>query len=151
MPEGRWPWRRWRTAWRRWSLWSLLVALVLSMLVTMVWLAGRYEASQVQDKLERDTANAVADIRAALNRNLQDLQALNAPDNEPAEWKTRAAELLQVRRELMRIEWRDAGLQIRSHAETPYRNVQWEDQLRTNNTHPEAVLTCTHALSLIHI
>src|SRR5256885_12026692 len=88
MPEGRWPWRRWRTAWRRWSLWSLLVALVLSMLVTMVWLAGRYEASQVQDKLERDTANAVADIRAALNRNLQDLQALNAPDNEPAEWKT---------------------------------------------------------------
>ncbi len=148
MPEGRWPWRRWRTGWRRWSLWSLLVALVLSMLVTMVWLAGRYEASQVQDKLERDTANAVADIRAALNRNLQDLQALNAPDNEPAEWKTRAAELLQVRRELMRIEWRDAGLQIRSHAETPYRNVQWEDQLRTNNTHPEAVLTCTHARRL---
>ena len=148
MPEGRWPWRRWRTAWRRWSLWSLLVALVLSMLVTMVWLAGRYEASQVQDKLERDTANAVADIRAALNRNLQDLQALNAPDNDPAEWKTRAAELPQVRRELMRIEWRDAGLQIRSHAETPYRNVQWEDQLRTNNTHPEAVLTCTHARRL---
>ncbi|MPT49944.1 MULTISPECIES: two-component system sensor histidine kinase NtrB [Delftia] len=146
--EGRWPWRRWRTAWRRWSLWSLLVALVASMLITMVWLAGRYEASQVQDKLERDTANAVADIRAALNRNLQDLQALNAPDNDPAEWKTRAAELLQVRRELMRIEWRDAGLQIRSHAETPYRNVQWEDQLRTQNTHPEAVLTCTHARRL---
>jgi two-component system sensor histidine kinase DctS len=47
-------------AWKRWSLWTLLVALVVSMLVTMVWLAGRYEASQVQEKLERDTANAVA-------------------------------------------------------------------------------------------
>ncbi len=145
---GRWPWRSWRTAWRRWSLWSLLVALVASMLITMVWLAGRYEASQVQDKLERDTASAVADIRAALNRNLQDLQALNAPDNDPAEWKARAAELLQVRRELMRVEWRDAGLRIRSHAETPYRSVQWEDQLRTANSHPEAALTCTHARRL---
>ncbi|MDR0227037.1 MAG: PAS domain S-box protein [Burkholderiaceae bacterium] len=118
------------------------------MLITMVWLAGRYEASQVQDKLERDTANAVADIRAALNRNLQDLQALNASDNDPAEWKARAAELLQVRRELMRVESRDADLHIRAHAETPYRNVQWEDQLRTQNTHPEAVLTCTHARRL---
>nr|KAJ8744903.1 PAS domain S-box protein [Delftia sp. PS-11] len=145
---GRWPWRRWRSAWRRWSLWTLLVALVASTLVTMVWLAGRYEASQVQDKLERDTANAVADIRAALNRNLQDLQALSAVDGEPAEWKVRAAELLQVRRELMRIEWRDASLRMRSHAETPYRSVQWEDQLRTSNTHPEAVLTCTHARRL---
>jgi two-component system sensor histidine kinase DctS len=65
-------------AWKRWSLWTLLVALVVSMLVTMVWLAGRYEASQVQEKLERDTANAVGDIRAALGRNLQDLLALSA-------------------------------------------------------------------------
>jgi two-component system sensor histidine kinase DctS len=64
-----WPWRRWRSAWRRWSLWTLLVVLVVSMLVTMVWLAGRYEASQVQDKLERDTVGAVSEIRSALARN----------------------------------------------------------------------------------
>ena len=31
-------------SWRRWSLWLLLVALVAALLVTLVWLAGRYEA-----------------------------------------------------------------------------------------------------------
>ncbi|MFP5446546.1 MAG: PAS domain-containing sensor histidine kinase, partial [Betaproteobacteria bacterium] len=63
IPQQRTLFRRWRGAWRRWSLWTLLVALVISMLATMVWLAGRYEASQVQSRLERDTADAVSDIR----------------------------------------------------------------------------------------
>ena len=31
---------------RRISLWFALVALVVALLVTLVWLAGRYEASQ---------------------------------------------------------------------------------------------------------
>ena len=44
-------WRRWLGAWRRWSLWALLLALVASMLVTLVWLAGRYEAGEVQSRL----------------------------------------------------------------------------------------------------
>ena len=140
-----WPWRRWRSAWRRWSLWTALVGLVASMLVTMVWLAGRYEASQVQDKLERDTALAIADIRIALNRNLQDLLALNAADNESAEWKVHAAELLQVKRELMRVEWRDAGLRLRAFADTPYRNVLWDDEA---SAHHEATLTCSNARRL---
>lgn len=119
--------------------------LVASMLVTMVWLAGRYEASQVQDKLERDTANAVADVRAALGRNLQDLQALNAPDNDPTEWRVRAAELLQVRRELMQIEWRDSDLTLRARSETPYRNLHWEDALRPPDSYQQAALTCSNA------
>ena len=29
----------------RWSLWGLLIALVAALLVTLVWLAGRYEAA----------------------------------------------------------------------------------------------------------
>ena len=62
--------RRWRGAWRRWSLWTALVLLVVAMLATMVWLAGRYEASLVQSRRERDTADAVSDIRVALTRNL---------------------------------------------------------------------------------
>ena len=41
------------------SLWAALIALVLAVLATLVWLAGRYEASQVQAELERDTADAV--------------------------------------------------------------------------------------------
>ncbi|MEQ6435852.1 PAS domain S-box protein [Comamonas sp. w2-DMI] len=122
--------------------------LVASMLVTMVWLAGRYEASQVQDKLERDTINATGDIRVALNRNLQDLQALNAADDDIAAWKIRAAEILQVRRELMRIEWRSTDLRLRAHAETPYRSINWDDHGHGDGMLPESSLTCTHARRL---
>ena len=93
-------WRRWVGAWRRWSLWTLLVALVAGMLVTQVWLAGRYEASQVQSRLERDTADAVADIRNAFAHNLQNLQALQAGDPDLAIWESRAGDLLTQRREL---------------------------------------------------
>ncbi|MET1117253.1 MAG: PAS domain S-box protein [Comamonas sp.] len=140
----RWPWRRWRSAWRRWSLWTVLVALVVSMLITLVWLAGRYEAVQVQDRLERDAANAVADIRTALNRNLQDLQALSSQTDDLQEWRARAAEVLQVRREILRIEWRDARVRLQSYAETPYRPMQWEDSQR-DDSQSHAQLTCANA------
>lgn len=139
-----WPWRRWHSAWRRWSLWTLLVVLVVSMLVTMVWLAGRYEASQVQDKLERDTVGAVSEIRSALARNMQDLQALNAGDVALEDWRVRAAELLQVRREIVRVEWRNAAMRLVAHAETPYRGEYWSDNFREESeTH--AVAACSNA------
>ena len=94
-------------AWRRRTLWSALTALVVALLVTLVWLAGRYEASQVQSRLERDTADAVGDIRAALSHNVQSLQALQFNDPTPAAWSMAAAALLREHRELVRIEWRD--------------------------------------------
>ncbi len=136
--------RRWAGAWRRWSLWALLVLLVASMLVTLVWLAGRYEASQVQARLERDTADAVVDIRNAFAHNLQNLQALQAGDPDLASWEARAAELLATRRELVRIEWRDAQLQLRAHAESPYRPQHWDPGKRSS-LHSEAALACTNA------
>lgn len=105
-PIQPWPWQRWHSAWRRWSLWTILVLLVVGMLIIMVWLAGRYEASQVQDKLDRDTAQAVVEIRSGLNRNLQDLQAINTLHVTPEQWSVRVAEMMQVRRELLRVEWR---------------------------------------------
>jgi len=125
-------------------LWTLLVVLVVSMLVTMVWLAGRYEASQVQDKLERDTVGAVSEIRSALARNMQDLQALNAGDVALEDWRVRAAELLQVRREIVRVEWRNAAMRLVAHAETPYRGEYWSDNFREESeTH--AVAACSNA------
>ena len=143
--KAQWPWRRWRMAWKRWSLWTLLVVLVVSMLVTMVWLAGRYEASQVQEKLERDTANAVGDIRAALSRNLQDLLALNTHSDDMSVWREHANGLLQQRRELMRIEWRKVDMRLLAHAETPYRTVLWEDEANGTDAHSGETLTCTQA------
>ena len=50
---------------QRWALWASLIALVAVLLATLVWLAGRYEAAQVQSRLERDTADAISDIRSA--------------------------------------------------------------------------------------
>lgn len=140
-PQG---WRRWRGAWRRWSLWTLLVALVAAMLVTLVWLAGRYEASQVQSRLERDTADAVADLRAAFAHNLQSLQALQAGDPDPAAWEHRAGSLLSQRRELVRVEWRDLQLRLRAHAETPYRSMRWEADSRLG-VQTDIALACANA------
>jgi len=139
--------QRWRGAWRRWSLWTALVLLVVSMLATMVWLAGRYEASQVQSRLERDTADAVSDIRTALTRNLQSLQALPADNPGQLAWEVEASELLRNRRELVRIELRDANLRMRTHVQSPYRPVAWDMRLRDSNQ-SDLTIACANARRL---
>lgn len=118
--------RRWQArllplGWRRWTLWLLLAALVLVMLGIMVYLAGRYEASQVQSRLERDTSDALSDIRGGLTRNVQSLQALQSSNPTPNSWTIDAAEMLRQHREIMRIEWRDAALHTLAQVDTPYR------------------------------
>lgn len=118
--------RRWQArllplGWRRWTLWLLLAALVLVMLGIMVYLAGRYEASQVQSRLERDTSDALSDIRGGLTRNVQSLQALQSSNPSPNSWTIDAAEMLRQHREIMRIEWRDAALHTLAQVDTPYR------------------------------
>lgn len=144
--------QRWRGAWRRWSLWTALLLLVLSMLATLVWLAGRYEASQLQALLERDAADAVADIRAALTHNQQSLRALPADEAGQLAWEVDAAELLRQRRELARIEWRDAELRLRTHAHSPYRPLAWD--ARPTGGGPgqpglsEIAIACANALRL---
>jgi two-component system sensor histidine kinase DctS len=112
---------RWRSAHTRWSLWTMLIVLVAVMLATLMWLAGRYETSQVQSRLERDTADAVNDIRTALSRNVQGLQALEAGNPSPSAWTQEAQTMLREHRELLRIEWRDANLKVVAEADTPFR------------------------------
>ena len=133
--------------WRRWSLWTLLVALVVSLLVTLVWLAGRYEASQVQDRLERDNADAVSDIRAALTRNVQSLQALQSADRTQGVWSADAADLLREHREWVRLELRDLNLVPLAHADSPYRPSVF-DMLGRDNSQSDLVLACANARRL---
>jgi len=135
------------SAWRRRTLWSALTALVVALLVTLVWLAGRYEASQVQSRLERDTADAVGDIRAALSHNVQSLQALQFNDPTPAAWSMAAAALLREHRELVRIEWRDSNHRPRLFADTPYRPSVF-DRLGRDSVQTEVRQTCTTARRL---
>ena len=117
---------------RRGWLWLMLTSLVAVLLVMLVWLAGRYESSQVQSSLERDTQDAVGDVRAALTRNVQTLQALqyNQPPQEA--WARDAASVLRQHRELVRIELRDATLNLQSHADTPFRSPVFERLGRAN-------------------
>ncbi len=128
-------------AYRRWSLWALLIALVAAVLVTLVWLAGRYEASQVQNKLERDTADALSDIRSALARNVQSLQALQAGPPTRAAWHDEAGRLLREHREWVRIEWRDSALDTVAFADTPFRAPVFA-LLGRSNAHADVLLAC---------
>ena len=140
-----WQLQRWHSAWRRWSLWTLLVVLVASMLVTLVWLAGRYEASQVQTRVERDASDAVADIRIAFAHNVQSMQSLQLGEPELASWESRASELLNARRELVRLEWRDSRLKLRAYAESPFRPMNWDPSEMSSIGHVDTNLSCSNA------
>ena len=102
-------------------LWAALIALVLAVLVTLVWLAGRYEASQVQAELEQDTANAVGDLRSSLTRQVQALQALQSGHFSPTDWPPEALALLRDNRDWLRVEWRDTSWQLQAFADSPLR------------------------------
>ena len=133
--------RRWS---RRWGLSALLVALLVGLLSTRVWLAGRYESSQVQSRLEQDAAQTAVDIRAALTRNIQGFQALHANHPSPEAWHWTAAELLRGQREIMRLEWRDVTLATLAHADTPYRSSVFE-RLGRPSTQSDVAFACAAA------
>jgi two-component system sensor histidine kinase DctS len=132
------------SAWRRRGLWSALALLVLALLVTLVWLAGRYEASQVQSRLDRDAADAVGDIRSALSRNVQSLQALQFKDPTPNAWALDAATLLREHRELVRIEWRDSAQYLKTFVDTPFRSPVF-DRLGRESVQSEVNQVCAAA------
>jgi two-component system sensor histidine kinase DctS len=132
---------------RRWSLWILLMALVLALLVMLVWLAGRYESSQVQGRLEHDAAETVTDIRSGLTRNIQTFQALQSGERKPDSWRSLAAELLREHREIMRLEWRSEALEVLGFVETPFRNSVFE-RLGRGNMQADVGLTCSTARRL---
>ena len=108
------------------SLWAALIALVLAVLVTLVWLAGRYEASQVQAELERDTADAVTDLRSSLSRQVQALQALQSVPFTAQTWPSEALNLLRDNRDWLRVEWRDKDARLLSFADSPLRVSAFE-------------------------
>ena len=126
------------------GLWASLVALVAALLVTLIWLAGRYEAEQVQAQLERDAAEAVSDVRVGLTRNVQALQALQALPPEVPTWTAEAQRLLHDRRELLRLEWRDAELGLVAGADSPHRPPVFA-RLGRSATLGDVALACTAA------
>ena len=122
------PWRAGRLA-----LWLALMGLVLAMLATLVWLAGRYEASQVQAEIERDAQDAVSDLRIGLARDVQALQALQtlpAPRQADA-----LVELLRDKREWLRVEQRDTRWQLQGAQDSPLRAPVFAQTPRQDSLH----------------
>ena len=126
---------------RRWGLWGLLVVLVLTMLSTLVWLAGRYEVGQEQSRVERDAADAVSDIRTALTRNVQSLQALQYADRNALPWDREVHALMREHREWLRLELRDLNLRVVKGVDTPFRAPVFQHLGREANQ-PEVVQAC---------
>lgn len=129
------------------SLWAALIALVLAVLATLVWLAGRYEASQVQAELERDTADAVSDLRSSLSRQVQALQALQSGHFASATWQPEALALLRDNRDWLRVEWRDKTWQLQAFADSPLRAPAFE-RISRNEVLNEASQACQRARRL---
>ncbi|WP_183025305.1 nitrogen regulation protein NR(II) [Variovorax sp. UMC13] len=136
-----------RSVWQRWFLWVLLALLVLALLGTVVWLAGRHEAEQVQAALDRDTADAAADLRAGLQRNVQGLHALATGGLDRARWNAESAALMRGHREWLRLEWRDGALRTLAAADTPYR-ITLFDEAGRQSAQADVSLACTSAHKL---
>ena len=131
----------------RGSLWVLLIVLVLALLGSLVWLAGRYESSRVQSRLERNAVEIVSDIRSGLTRNIQTFQALYASEPTPDAWHGPAVGLLREHREILRLEWRNEALQPLSYVETPYRTPVFE-RLGRDRLAADLSVTCNAARRL---
>jgi two-component system sensor histidine kinase DctS len=129
---------------RRLSLWTALLLLVLALLATLVWLAGRYEVSQVVAEVERDAGDAVNDLRTQLNRQAQSLQAVQSrPLFNPA-WQTEMQALLRENREWLRVEERDEAMNLRRLADSPLRPPSFDARSRQEVIN-EVMLACQRA------
>ena len=110
----------------RGALWIVLIALVMAVLITLVWLAGRYEASQLQAELDRDTASAVYDLRRQLARETQSLQGLPFSTSSDMRWNNEAQALMREHREWLRIELRDTALRLKNQENSSLRRPVYE-------------------------
>ena len=135
---------------QRTSLWLLLLALVVALLGLLIWLAGRYESSMVQSRLEHNAAEAVTDIRSGLNRNIQGFQAfqtLQAREPSQEAWTLSASQMLHENREILRLEWRNQILDVVGFVETTFRPSVFE-RLDRDSLQADVNLTCTTARRL---
>ena len=132
---------------RRFSLWIALVLLVVALLVTLVWLAGRYEASQYQDELDRDTADAAIDIRNGFDQNVLILQNLQNKALPQKLWQAEIANLLSQNRDWLRVEKRDLqGISLDA-VSSPLKPALFNDKSRMGE-HVETMQACLRARRL---
>ncbi|MEY3762974.1 MAG: Sensor protein FixL [Pseudomonadota bacterium] len=120
---------------------------VVALLVTLVWLAGRYEASQYQAELDRDTADAVTDIRNGFSRHIVSLQTLQLKSLPSKLWQAEVPLLLNQNRAWLRLERRDLQGLILDASVSPFKPTLFDDQTRKNEQ-AEIVQTCLRSKRL---
>lgn len=109
-----------RRRWRRALPWAALVALLGVAQSLLVWLTLNYEATRTQDQADTFAAESAASVRAELLRAMQTVQSLPWGSPSPAKWLADGGALLRGRRDLLRIELRDAELAVTAAVDSPY-------------------------------
>jgi two-component system sensor histidine kinase DctS len=130
--------------WRRALLWGALVGLLLVAQSLLVWLTLDYENNRAQEQVDAAAATAIGDLRHALSSDLQDLQALTWNNPPVLQWRADASDVLRVRRELLRIERRDATMRVESAVNSPYQTAIFT-QIPRDRMEFEAQLACANA------
>jgi two-component system sensor histidine kinase DctS len=130
--------------WRRALLWGALVGLLLVAQSLLVWLTLDYENNRAQEQVDAAAAAAIGDLRHALSGDLQGLQALTWNNPPVLQWRADAGDLLRARRELLRVERRDATMRVESVVNSPYQTAIFT-QIPRDRMEFETQLACANA------
>jgi two-component system sensor histidine kinase DctS len=136
-----------RSRGRRLALWGALVALLVVAQSLLVYLTVNYEQVRAQEQVDAAATAAAADVRLALSRQLQSLQALQWNDPRAAQWRAEAATLLHARRELVRVERRDESMRVTDAVDSPYQGPMF-GRIGREAMELEAQLACASAKRL---
>ena len=116
------------TTTQRWVLLALLVVLVVTLLGTLIYLAGRLEADQMQRRVDTQLEEAGQDLRLRLAGDVRTLQASMSLRPSLQQWQHEADVFLAQQHEILRLEWRDEALHRKAQVDTPYRRSLGEDE-----------------------
>ena len=128
---------------RRVLLWTALMALLVVAQSLLVVLSLSYESGRAQDEAERVATLASSEIKRELLRQARALQSLAFLASQPQR-DASAAELLQQRQGLERVEWRSDDFLLLRAQDTPYAPALFVQMPRTALS-AEAELACNAA------
>lgn len=134
-----------RTRTRRVLLWGALMALLVIAQSLLVWLTVNYESSRAQEQVDATASGAAADVKQALARDLQSLQALLWNDPSVEQWRRDTSVLLHAHRELVRVEMRNPQQNIIDAIDSPYQGPLFT-RIRREDIDLDTELACQTAV-----
>lgn len=129
----------------RWLLWGALVALLVVAQSALVWLTLDYEASRSQDQAESAAAAAAIELRRAMLRAQQSAQSLMWNEPSLSQWRYDAQDMLRQRREMLRIERRDAALRLESAVDAAWQGRALFASIARRDLEIELQAACANA------